>query len=335
MDMAEERAWAEFPGPFVPSRESGSEMNDSRRPILAILLVLAGAASYGLLAAVFKLALGDGLSVNSLTFMQVLAGSAMLWATLWVSRGRRGAASLSATWRAWFKLAAIGIVGMSLTTIFYNEALSRLDASLGIVLLFQFTWITILLESIRTRRRPSRSELTAVLFIALGTVLAVGLLEQDLSVLDGWGVFFGLLSAVTYSLFFFLSGLLPDGLDPIAKSAVMSTASLSFVLLVHLPALVAESYGFPILGWGLLLGFLGTAFPFICFNYGIPRLGGGLASLLGSMELPAAIVAAYLLLGEPLTAWQGTGIVLILAGIMASQRKSQRAADGKEGESQH
>ena len=38
-------------------------------------------------------------------------------------------------------------------------------------------------------------------------------------------------------------------------------------------------------GWGLLLGFLGTAFPFFCFNYGIPKIGSGLAALLGSMEL--------------------------------------------------
>ena len=310
-------------------------MDESRKPVLAIALVLAGAASYGLLAAVFKLALRDGWGVNGLTFMQVLTGTVMLWALMAVVRRRESSYSLAATWRAWAKLAAIGVVGMSLTTIFYNEALSRLDASLGIVLLFQFTWITILLESIRARRRPKRSEQAAVLFIVLGTVLAVGLLEQDLSGLDGLGIFFGLLSAFTYSLFFFFSGRLPENLDPIAKSAVMSTASLAFVLLAHLPVLTAEHYGYSLLGWGLLLGFLGTAFPFICFNYGIPRLGGGLAALLGSMELPAAVAAAYFLLGEPLTAWQGLGVVLILAGIMAAQRKPRQAADGKEGESQH
>jgi drug/metabolite transporter (DMT)-like permease len=310
-------------------------MDSTRNSFLSILLVLAGAASYGLLAPLFKLAVQDGLGVAGLTCVQVLSGAVLLWAAVGLGRRRRKAGALAETWQAWLKLAIIGIAGLSLTTVFYNEALSRLDASLGIVLLFQFTWITILLESIRRRQWPSKPELVALLCIAVGTVLAVGLLEQDLSRADGVGVLLGLLSAITYSLFFFLTGFLPVQLDPMAKSAVMSTASFLFVLLLHFPALAGEGLSIGLFGWGTLLGIVGTAFPFFCFNYGIPRLGGGMAALLGSMELPAAIIAAYFLLGEPLTLWQGAGVALILAGIRAAQGKSQQlVTDGKEGESQ-
>ncbi len=233
-------------------------------------------------------------------------------------------------------LVFIGIVGLSLTTVFYNEALARLDASLGIVLLFQYTWITILLESIRKRKRPTKQEWFAVAFIAIGTILAVGILEQDFSRLDGIGVIYGLLSAVTYSLFFFLTGFLPQNMDPIAKSAVMSTASLAFVMLLQAPNTFDGSVSWQLIGWGLVLGFLGTAFPFFCFNYGIPKVGSGLAALLGSMELPAAVIAAFVFLNEPLTGWQGAGIGLIIAGIMAAQRKPQQenVSAGKEGEKQ-
>jgi hypothetical protein len=54
--------------------------------------------------------------------------------------------------------------------------------------------------------------------------------------------------------------------------------------------------------------------------------------MLGSMELPAVVAAACLLLGEPLTTGK-CGVGLIIIGIMAAQRKSQQpVAVGKEGE---
>ena len=113
----------------------------------------------------------------------------------------------------------------------------------------------------------------------------------------------------------------------------MTTASLVFIMLLQYPAILTESFSAPLIGWGMLLGFLGTAFPFFCFNYGIPKIGSGLAALLGSMELPAAVLAAFVLLDEPLTLEQGAGIALIIAGIMAAQRKPQQAVTaGKEGE---
>lgn len=300
---------------------------------LAVVLVLLGAASYGIGGVAIKLAISDGWSVQHLTIYQVLSGAVLLWLAVGLTRLRRKSSSLKSTWRAWLMLIVIGVVGLSLTTVLYNEALARLNASLGIVLLFQYTWITILLNSIHKRRWPSWRERIAIVCIAFGTVLAVGLLEQDFSRLDGLGVLLGLLSAVTYSLFFFLVGFLPNNLDPMAKSAVMSTSSIAFIMLIQAPAVIEWTMNESLIGWGILLGSLGTAFPFFCFNYGIPKIGSSLAALLGSMELPAAVIAAYLILGEPLTGWQGAGIAMIIAGIMAAQTKSpQPATAGKEGE---
>lgn len=310
----------------------------------AVLLVLVGASSYGAGASVYKLAIEDGWGSTHLTFQQVLSGAALLWLAMaargarkYIGAGKRVASGAgqgeASVRRNWLKLTAIGVVGLALTTLFYNEALARIDASLAIVLLFQFTWITILLESIRKRAWPTRAEWLAMLCIAAGTVLAVGLLEQDLSAVDGVGAIYGLLSAVTYSLFFFLTDMLPPSMDAIGKSTVMSTASLAFVTLLHWPGGFDWNGGWSIVGWGLLLGLLNTALPFFCFNAGIPKLGGGLAALLGSMELPAAVVTAFLLLGEPLSGWQGAGIALILVGIRAAQRRADdHVTAAKEGE---
>ncbi|MFC5704440.1 DMT family transporter [Cohnella faecalis] len=304
-------------------------MNKKSTAIGAALLVLLGASSYGLLSPIFKLALESGAVTEDLTFAQIASGSAILWLAALVMRktafrGRDRAGSKeqkggSAGWKDTLKLAAVGICGLSLTTVFYNQALAHLDASMAIVLLFQFTWITILLESIRYRKAPSKKERVAAAFVVLGTLLAVGLLENGVTRLDGLGVAYGLLSALTYSLFFFLTNMIRTKKDPIQGSAIMMTAGLVFVAALRSPAEFQWNDSLSVFGWGLLLGLLGSALPTICFNIGIPKLGGSLAAMLGAVELPVAVVVSAIVLGESFSWLQGIGVGLILAGIAASQ----------------
>jgi drug/metabolite transporter (DMT)-like permease len=297
-----------------------------RHRLAAVLLVLLGATSYGFLSPVFKMAEADGWDLKGITFLQVMTGTLVLWLVLAVS-GRFHRLKMERI--TLMKLVVTGICGLSLTTVFYNHTLSRLDASLSIVLLFQYAWITILLESIRLRRWPAKRQWLAAALIFAGTLLAAGLLERDLGQLDGWGLAFGLLSAVTYGLFFFLSSFLPQTLEPVAKSAVMATASIVFISAVQGTGSFAGTGSVPIYVWGALLGILGTVVPTICFNAGIPRIGAGLAALLGSLELPVAVLAAYMMLGEPLSWWQGAGIALILAGIMAAESRQEPSPEDR------
>jgi drug/metabolite transporter (DMT)-like permease len=273
----------------------------------------------------------DGWCAGALSFAQIVAGTAMLL-LVWLIRCRFRP-SLGMKPGMWIRLAVIGICGLSLTTVFYNQALARLDASLAVVLLFQYTWITILLESARARRWPSRPETLAAILVFAGTLLAAGLIEQGVGRLDAAGLLLGLLSAVTYSLFFFLSGMLSASLEPYAKSSVMAVASLLFVSVMQAfgEHAAAGSGTVPLIVWGMLLGLLGSALPTVCFNAGIPRIGAGLAALLGSMELPIAVIASLLLLGEPLSWLQGMGVALIMAGILAAQLRRRGTADLRPG----
>ncbi|TJY42926.1 DMT family transporter [Cohnella pontilimi] len=297
-----------------------------RQHLGAVLLVLIGATSYGLLSPVFKMAEADGWNVKSITYLQVLSGTLLLWLIFAFKGSLQGLKIQPVTL---LKLVITGICGLSLTTVFYNQTLSRLDASLSIVLLFQYAWITILLESLRLRRWPAGRQWLAVALIFAGTLFAAGLLERDPGRLDGWGIIYGLLSAVTYGLFFFLSSYLPQTLEPIAKSAIMATASIVFITAIQGAGSFAGSGSVPIYVWGVLLGILGTVVPTICFNSGIPRIGAGLSALLGSLELPVAVLAAAVLLGEPLSWWQGAGILLILAGILAAERRQDSSPEDR------
>ena len=82
----------------------------------------------------------------------------------------------------------------------------RLSVAVAITLLFQFTWIGVVIQIVVTRRRPNTAELAAAAIILGGTLLASGLFSEEAGAMDPLGVACGLLSAVSTALFMFLSG---------------------------------------------------------------------------------------------------------------------------------
>ncbi|WNR44241.1 DMT family transporter [Paenibacillus roseipurpureus] len=285
---------------------------------VAIILVIIGASSYGLLSSFIKMAYDQGFTDSQITPAQMTMGTLFVWMLIlfhkesWVNPFKG----------PWIKLSLIGIFGLSMTTILYNIALQDLDASLSIILLFQFTWMTIALDCIINRRWSKRMEAIAVVLILTGTVLAVNITDTNWSDLSLRGMVFGLISALTYSIFLFFTGQVESSLPPLMNSAIMLTAALPVLYVLFPPTVFVHENGGMLILWGLLLGLLGQAIPTVAFNIGIPRIGSSLAAMLGSMELPVAILAAYLLIGEPIGAMQWGGMALILGGIIISENKS-------------
>ncbi|GMK42808.1 multidrug transporter [Paenibacillus sp. CCS19] len=285
---------------------------------LAVLLVLLGASSYGMLSPIVKLTYDASYTFEQITVHQVGMGALLLWTMVLFGKGvwsnpLRG---------PWVKLASIGVFGMAMTTIMYNQALERIDASLAIVLLFQFTWITILIDSIWNRKWPNRWNWISIVIVLAGTVLAVGLLESGVERLDPLGTLYGLLSAVSYSLFLWLMGRVKFNGHPIMQSAIVTTASFLLIVLLYGWHAGAGEREWQMAGIGLVLGTLGQVVPTVLFAIGIPRIGSSLASLLGSMELPVAATIAWLIAGESLSGGQVAGIILILCGIIVAERRS-------------
>lgn len=284
---------------------------------MAIILVLIGASSYGVLSSFIKMAYDQGFTDGQITPAQMTMGTLLVWLLIlfhrksWVNPFKG----------PWIKLGLIGIFGLSLTTVFYNIALQELDASLCIVLLFQFTWMTIAMDCIVKRRLPKRMEGLAIVLILAGTLLAVNVFHTNWGDLSMLGILYGLISALTYSIFLFFTGQVVSSLPPLMNSAIMLTAALPVMYVLYPPTVFVHENGGMLILWGVLLGLLGQALPTVTFNMGIPKIGSTLAAMLGSMELPVAILAAYLLIGEPITGLQWGGMALILGGIIISENK--------------
>lgn len=272
------------------------------------LLVFLGGCSYGVISSFVKLGYKNGYGIGDLTGSQYLLGAVMLWIiTIFVPKIRLSG-------KQWLILLISGMP-MGLTGIFYNKSLGYVDASFAIILLLQFTWISIILQYIFDKKVPDRKSIIATAIILCGSVLASGFLSSDLT-FSLVGIGWGLLSALSFATFIYVSGRASLPIHPIYKSAIMTTGAALLVFIVLPPVfLLNGALADGLLKYGLLIGFFGSLVPPLLFNIGMPKVGSGLGTILSASELPTAVLMSTFVLHEVVTLFQWTGVAVILFGI--------------------
>lgn len=289
-----------------------------------LLFVLLGASSYGVLSTIVVIAYGKGYQLGEVMGSQMLIGCLLTWGlALLVQRNKarveRHSTSIEKatqlTWKQKLLLMAAGLPTV-ITGILYYQSLRYIPASLAIILLFQFTWIGVLIQAVSQRKRPNAIMYFTLAVLLGGTLLAAGIAEQESARFHLLGVMLGLLSAVSYSLFILFSGKVLPNAHPAYRSAWMLTGGTLFIFILFPPAFLFNGLiGGPLLLFGLLLGLFGAFIPPVLFAIGVPRIGEGMASILGAAELPVAVLLSSLVLHEYVSLLQWFGVVLVLLGV--------------------
>ena len=280
--------------------------------LLYPLLIVIGSSSYGILSTMIKVAMGYGFTTEEAVTSQYVVG--FLLALIIFIVTQRSLPSISGKG---FLIIMISGLLTGTTGIVYGQSVHYLPASLAVVMLFQFTWMGLFLDCIIHRRRPTRPELISLVFLISGTILAAGILDVDLSGLDWRGWAFGLASAFSFACFMQFNSKQVEGISTISRMTIMSLFSMLIVLLFQAPEVVTNGklFGTELLYFGLALGFFGIILPILLFTVAVPKVGGGVASILSAVELPVAILASVLVLHEALTGLQIFGIALVLFGM--------------------
>ncbi|MFC4810280.1 EamA family transporter [Paenibacillus sp. GCM10023250] len=298
------------------------------------IAVFLGAVSYGVLSTIVVKAYGHGYELGEVVGSQLLVGFVLSWllaaATKWnVLRKRRSAGGAGAggrsaaaapkrpalTWKQRLLLMAAGMP-TALTGLLYYHSLRYIPNSLAIILLFQFTWMGVLVDAVRRRKRPSNLMLATLAVLFGGTLLAAGILDQGLANFNALGVVLGLAAAVSYTLFVLFSGKAVPAAEPAYRSAWMITGGLILVFALFPPAFLFNGL---ILGqlllFGFLLGLFGAFIPPVLFAAGVPHVGEGMAAVLGASELPVAVMLSAVVLHESVSVLQWAGVALVLLGV--------------------
>ena len=279
--------------------------------IIFPLMIVVASSSYGILSTIVKLSMEQGYTAAEAVTSQYVFGFVL--AFILAIFTQRKAPTLDR--KGILTILFIGLF-TSITGIVYGQALIYLPASLAVVMLFQFTWIGILIDCLIKRRLPVKSEVISLSILFVGTILAAGVIDTDLSSIPMKGWVLGLLSALSFALCIQFNSRPVKGVTNVMRTLLVSIVAVVVVSIVHSPEIIWNGQ---ITGglwkYGLALGLFGIILPIILFSIAGQKVGGALASILSAMELPVAIIVSVLVLNEPLTTLQIAGIVLILLGM--------------------
>lgn len=287
------------------------------------LMIVIASSSYGILSTIVKVAMQHGFTSAEAITSQYIFGF-LLALLLFIT-----------TQRTLPKLSKSGILTLALagaltatTGIVYGQSLNYLPASLAVVMLFQFTWIGLFIDCALKKQWPSRPEAISLIFLLAGTVLAAGIVDVDLSAIAWQGWALGLLSAVSFALFIQINSRQVEGVSTIGRTFIVSIFALLIISIVLTPEIIwnGQLFGAGLWKFGLALGTFGIILPILLFSIAIPKVGGGLASILSAMELPVAILASMIVLKEVLSPLQFVGIALVLVGMMLPSILTMRKA---------
>jgi len=290
------------------------------------LLVALGASSYGMLTTFVKMAYAEGFTSYEIIFSQMILGMiGLVLINLLFVKGK-STSQFEPKSKSILKLMAAG-TSLGLTSTFYYFAVKYIPVSIGIVLLMQSVWMGVFLEGIINKKKPSKNKIIAVIVILAGTVLATNMLFSNIE-LDWRGIDWGVLAAISYTITIYTSDTVSLQLHSFRRSLWMLLGGTLVVTIVATPYLI-EQFNLEIFKkWGLILALFGTILPPILFTAGMPKINVGLGAIISSVELPVAVIMAYILLNEVVNPYQWLGIGIILAAVVVmnlpKRKKNQK-----------
>lgn len=268
--------------------------------------ILLASISYGSLGVVAKLAYADGVGSGALPIFQMFFGF-LFFSALNIKNLKHFFAIPK---KNILTLSVAGFLS-GLTAYLYYASLAHLAASTAVILLFQFVWIGVALEAVYARRLPSIYEIIAILLCYIGTYFGVGGIGGELHTLS---VIEGFLSGAAFAGYIFISSVACTDESSEGRTFWIIFSAFAATLLFSFGG-VFETDILATIGWGAVCGVLGVLIPFYIYSAYAPKIGSAATSLVGSTELPSALVISWIVLGEKLDLLQIFGAFIVMGAV--------------------
>lgn len=234
-----------------------------------------------------------------------------------------GGARRSATPLPAAKLAAFGVAIATVTATYY-EAIARIPVAVAIVVQYTAPALVVLYAAVAARRRPDGPVVAAVALAVAGVALVSGLPGAGGS-LDGAGLAFAGVSAVTFAAYTVLAVDAARAYGPVgAMFRAFGIATLFWIAVQATRGWPGALFEPSLVPRVVAVAVAGTLVPFLLFVWGAQRLAAERASVAATLEPVFAALVAWLWLGQALTALQVAGGVLIVAAVVALQARASR-----------
>lgn len=230
-----------------------------------------------------------------------------------------------------------GLIPIAGAQLCYYNAVANL--SVGVALLLEYLAPVLVVGWVwtTTRRRPGALTLLGAALALAGTIVVLDVFSG--AHIDTVGVAWALGAAVCAACYFVLSDRASadgSGLHPLTLAAGGLVVGAAAVALLGVSGILpmtftandtvvaghATSFLVPV----LVLGVVSTAMAYALGISAVARLRPSYASLVGLGEVLCAVLWAWLLLGEAITAIQAVGGAVVLVGLALAGRSSDHRA---------
>lgn len=236
---------------------------------------------------------------------------------------------------------AYGLVPVAGAQLCFYNAVARLPV--GVALLLEYTAPILVVGWVWATRKqaPSRLTLAGVALAIAGVTLVLDVFSPAThqASIDPAGVIWGLAAAVCAACYFVMSDNVTadgSGLNSITLAAGSLVVAAVAVALLGVSGVMPLQFtandaviGGATLPWlvpVILMGVVATAIAYTLGINGVARLRPSFASLVGLAEVLFAVLTAWVLLGEGVSAVQAVGGIVVLLGL-ALARPARRAND--------
>ena len=279
-----------------------------------VLLCLASAAAFGAMGIFGKLAYDQGATVQTLLAVRFVLAAVLFWALVVGSGAWRQLRNLSR--RDVCIALGLGALGYSAQAGSYFAALERVDASLLALLVYTYPALVTVAAIVLGRERASRRKGAALVLASAGLVLVLA--GAGAGELDPLGTLLGLAAAVVYTTYILTSEGVAGRVSPLVLSALVSSGAAAMLTLggavsVGLKPSELSAAGF---GWLAGIAVISTVAALSLFFAGLRLVGPTTASILSTAEPLTAVVLAFFVFDESLSAVQLAGGALVLAGVL-------------------
>lgn len=297
------------------------------------LYAILSAAGFSLKAVFVKLAYAAG-PVEPLTLLAMRMGFA-LPLFLWLVRASGTDDALRLAPHDIARIWMLGCVGYYLSSLFDFYGLAYISAGLERMILYLYPTLVLLLHAWWTRHWPDRRswQSVAICYGGLAIAFAHDLHQggQGTHVFTGAAWVFA--SAVTYAMYYIGTGNLVGRIGSMRLAGLAGSASCVLVLAHFI--LFGQPQSLPALPsavWAnaALMAVLSTVLPVWWLALAIQRMGAGPAAAIGTLGPVLTVLAAWLLLGEGLSAFQLAGLALVMYGVMRLKPRQQPAEAMRE-----
>jgi drug/metabolite transporter (DMT)-like permease len=278
-----------------------------------------------------KALIGAGFSPEQAAWLRILGAAALLVPLVLIFRGRTGLRAARASWPQLLLYGLTGIAGCQ--TLFFIAA-SRLPV--GVAILLEFSGPVLVVGWLKFGRKVAvpRSAALGVAIALVGLACVVEIwsgLQLDLV-----GLLAGLAAAACQAAYFVLIDRLTGVADPLVMTAAGSVVGAVLLTAIAAPWTVPwhvltdtiaigqrSAPGWTFAAWLIVIS---TVVAYLAGAAAIQRLSAAIGGAVAYVEVVAASLFAWILLGETLTTTQVIGGAIVLVGAFVAQSSVGKVA---------